>query len=73
MKLAEIFQRELSQNVDTHLLLTNLIPEINKAIKKAESEFDKRYASEINIDKAINTERDLYLQTELAQQVQSMR
>ena len=33
MKLAEIFQRELSQNVDTHLLLTNLIPEINKAIK----------------------------------------
>ena len=33
MKLDEIFQRELSQNVDTHLLLTGLIPEINKAIK----------------------------------------
>ena len=33
MKLAEIFQRELSQNVDTHLLLTDLMPEINKAIK----------------------------------------
>ena len=33
MKLAKTFQRELSQNVDTHLLLTDLMPEINKAIK----------------------------------------
>jgi len=33
MNLSEIFQKELSQNVNTHLLLTDLLPEINKAIK----------------------------------------
>ena len=33
MKIKEIFERELSQNVKTHLMLRDLLPEIDRAIK----------------------------------------
>ena len=33
MKLKENFERQLSQNVNTHLMLTDLLPEIDKAVK----------------------------------------
>ena len=33
MKLSETFQKELSKNVEAHLQLTSLMPEINRAIK----------------------------------------
>ncbi len=33
MKLKENFERQLSQNVNTHLMLTHLLPEIDKAVK----------------------------------------
>jgi len=33
MKLSETFQKELSKNVEAHLRLTSLMPEIDKAIK----------------------------------------
>ena len=33
MKLSETFQKELSKNVETHLQLTSLMPEIDRAIK----------------------------------------
>jgi len=33
MKIKEIFERELSQNLETHIMLRELLPEIDKAIK----------------------------------------
>ena len=33
MKIKEIFERELYQNVNTHLMLRGLLPEIDKAVK----------------------------------------
>ena len=33
MKITENFEKELSQNIDTHLLLKDLLPEVDKAIK----------------------------------------
>ncbi len=33
MKIKEIFERELSQNLKTHIMLRELLPEIDKAIK----------------------------------------
>jgi hypothetical protein len=33
MKIKENFERQLSQNISTHLMLENLLPEIDKAVK----------------------------------------
>ena len=33
MKIKENFERQLSQNINTHLMLENLLPEIDKAVK----------------------------------------
>jgi|TARA_B110000027_G_scaffold123293_1_gene138938 D-sedoheptulose 7-phosphate isomerase len=33
MKIKEIFERELTQNVNTHLMLSSLLPEIDRAVK----------------------------------------
>lgn len=33
MKIKEIFERDLSQNVKTHLMLRDLLPEIDRAVK----------------------------------------
>ena len=33
MKIKEIFEKELSQNIKTHLMLRDLLPEIDSAIK----------------------------------------
>ena len=33
MKIKENFEKQLSQNINTHLMLENLLPEIDKAVK----------------------------------------
>jgi D-sedoheptulose 7-phosphate isomerase len=33
MKIKEIFEKELSQNIKTHLMLRDLLPEIDRAVK----------------------------------------
>ena len=33
MKIKDIFEKELSQNVKTHLMLRDLLPEIDRAVK----------------------------------------
>ena len=33
MKIKEIFEKELSQNLKTHLMLKDLLPEIERAVK----------------------------------------